>query len=459
MPSLEELLARNAELRSEVMALRARIAELEARLKQNPRNSSMPPSSEGLSKPPVKSRAERRSEARRKGKQPGAPGSHLAQVIDPDEVKTISPDSCRSCGAGLDDADLVGVERRQVFDLPEISVRVTEHSAERRRCKCGTETKAEFPAHVTASACYGPKLRALAVYLAVYQHLPYDRMAKLFKDVLHQPVSTGALQTMVKEAADETGPFLDEVRNLLADSDCVHFDETGARVEGRLHWIHGASDRLLTLLTCHTRRGKVAMEEIGVITQMTGVAVHDGFRPYQSYEVTHSLCNAHHLRELEACEKPWADGLSSLLLEAKDAVSAARSAGRSSLDPTTLDSITDRYGVLAQTGIDADVHDLDWHSTYQNRHYNLMVRLRDKRDDVLRFCTDFRAPFDNNQAERDIRMVKLQQKISGSWRSFEGAERFCAVRSYVSTLRKNGQDILDGLGLLFDGHAWMPGGT
>lgn len=449
----------NAELRSEVTALRARIAELEARLNQNPRNSSMPPSKEGLSKPPVKSRAERRSEARRKGKQPGAPGSHLAQVADPDELKTISPTACRSCGADLKDADLVGVERRQVFDLPDISLRVTEHSVERRRCTCGAETKAEFPAHVTAPACYGPKLRALAVYLAVYQHLPYDRMAKLFTDVLHQPVSTGALQAMVKEAAVATGPFLEQVRSLLTDADCVHFDETGGRVEGRLHWIHGASDHLLTLLTCHTRRGKVAFEEIGVITKMTGVAVHDGFRPYRSYDVTHSLCNAHHLRELEACEKPWADGLASLLLEAKDAVSAARSAGRSSLDPTTLASITDRYQVFAQAGIDEYVRDFDWHTTYQNRPFNLMVRLMDKRDDVLRFCTDFRAPFDNNQAERDIRMVKLQQKISGSWRSFEGAKSFCAVRSYVSTLRKNGQDILDGLGLLFDGHAWMPGGT
>jgi transposase len=459
VPSFEELLALNAELRSEVISLRARIADLEARLNQNPRNSSMPPSSEGLSKPPAKSRAERRSEARRKGKQPGAPGSHLAQVVDPDELKTISPVSCRSCGADLLDADLVGVERRQVFDLPDISLRVTQHSAERRRCKCGAETKAEFPDHATAPACYGPNLRALAVYLAVYQHLPYDRMAKLFSDVLHQSVSTGALQTMVKEAAVATGPFLDKVRNLLIDSDCVHFDETGGRVEGRLHWIHGASDHLLTLLTCHTRRGKVAFNEIGVITQMTGVAVHDGFRPYQSYEVTHSLCNAHHLRELEGCEKPWADGLASLLLEAKDAVAAARSAGRSSLDKATLDSITDRYGVLVREGLEADVYDLEWHSSYQNRHYNLMIRLEDKRHDVLRFCTDFRAPFDNNQAERDIRMVKLQQKISGSWRSFEGAKSFCAVRSYVSTLRKNGQDILDGLGLLFDGHAWMPGGT
>jgi transposase len=459
VPSIEELLALNAELRSEVTALRARIVELEARLNQNPRNSSMPPSLEGLSKPPAKSRAERRSEARRKGKQPGAPGSHLARVVDPDELKTISPDSCSWCGADLRDADLLGVERRQVFDLPDISMRVTEHCVERRRCKCGTETKAEFPDHVTAPACYGPKLRALAVYLAVYQHLPYDRMAKLFSDVLHQPVSTGALQQMVKEAAVATGPFLEAVRTLLADADCVHFDETGARVEGRLHWIHGASDHLLTLLTPHTRRGKVAFEEIGVITKMKGVAVHDGFRPYQSYEVTHSLCNAHHLRELEGCEKPWADGLAELLIEAKDAVTKAKSAGRSSLDQATLDSIIDRYGVLVRQGLEADVYDLEWHSSYENRHYNLMIRLEDKRDDVLRFCTDFRAPFDNNQAERDIRMVKLQQKISGSWRSLEGAKSFCAVRSYVSTLRKNGQDILGGVGLLFDGHAWMPGGT
>jgi transposase len=451
----------NVLLSEQVLALRERVAELEARLGKNPRNSSMPPSAEGLSKPPVKSRGERRAESRRQGKQPGAPGAHLAQVTDPDEVLVISPESCTSCAADLGDSPVVGVERRQVFDLPEIALRVTEHRGELRRCACGNETRALFPAHVTAPACYGPELRALAVYLAVYQHLPYDRMSQLFKDVMHRQVSVGALQKMVAEASAATGPFVDQVRSMLIEADAVHFDETGGRVAGKLHWIHGASTGLLTLLTCHARRGKIAMEDIGVIDKMTGIAVHDGFRAYQGYDVTHALCNAHHLRELAACEQSWADDMAALLVEANDAVKEAAARGCTRLDNMTLRSMWTRYDRLIRQGIDQNPRQASTKNvrTNQNRTANLLRRLDRQRDELLLFMLDFRAPFDNNQAERDIRMVKLQQKISGSWRSLEGAKSFCAVRSYVSTLRKNDKEILGGLRLLFEGHAWLPGGT
>jgi len=419
----------------------------------------MPPSAEGLSKPPAKSRAERRSQARKKGKQPGSPGTHLAQVTDPDSVCEISPPTCRSCGADLEDSVVVGEERRQVFELPDIRLQVTEHVAKRRRCRCGEMTTATFAPHVTAPACYGPKLRALAVYLLVYQHLPYDRTARLFGDLLGQPVSVGTLQNMVREASEATGPFIDKVRSMLRDADCVHFDETGGRVEGRLHWIHGASDSLLTLLTCHTKRGRQAFDDMGVISHMSGIAVHDGFRPYQGYDVIHSLCNAHHLRELAAVEKPWADDLALLLIAAKIQVQDAKADGRSALVDERLRLIRDRYKeILFTAWMELDASEKTPKGA-QSKEANLICRLASKTDDVLRFCADFRAPFDNNQAERDIRMVKLQQKISGSWRSFGGAQSFLSVRSYVSTLRKNDRDILTGLGLLFDGHAWLPGGT
>jgi len=454
---IDELEARN-------VALEARIADLEERLGRNPRNSSMPPSAEGLSKPPAPNRAERRAQQRRQGKQPGAPGANLAQVVDPDEVITYVPGPCTDCGADLTDAEVIGVERRQVFDLPQIRPFVTEHRIERRRCRCGCEVKAPVPAHATAPACYGPGVRALAAYLAVHQHLPYDRMAQLFHDVLGREVSTGALVQMVAEAGGALGLFSDVVRDLLADAPAVHFDETGARVAGKLHWVHVASTALCTLIDCHERRGRVAMDDLGVLAKMQGIAVHDGWRPYRSYDVVHQLCNAHHLRELEGVgvvwNQGWANDLIALLVEAKDAVDKARAAGQTRLSPSALHSVRTRYGMLVARGLAANPAPAVGKRYGRSRTAaNLLRRLDTERADVLRFTTNFDAPFDNNQAECDVRMVKLQQKISGSWRTLAGARNYTAIRSYISTMRKQDHGVLAGLRLLFEGDVWLPSGV
>jgi transposase len=276
----EQLVERDvrvAELEALNASLAARLADLEERVGRNPRNSSMPPSAEGLSKPTYPDRAERRATKRRPGKQPGAEGKHLAQVEDPDEVVTHSPSVCLGCGESLADAQLVDTERRQVFELPPMRAFVTEHVMERRHCRCGCDTKAEAPTEATAPACYGPGVRALAVYLAIYQHLPYDRLAELFADVLGISVSVGALTQMVSEAGGGLGLFTEVVTDLLCDAPLVNLDETGARVEARLHWVHVASSCLYTLLMVHRKRGGAAIDDMGVMAKMTGVACHDGW--------------------------------------------------------------------------------------------------------------------------------------------------------------------------------------
>jgi transposase len=468
-PSYEELKEIVAALRllteqqsAQLAGLEAEIAQLKERLGRNPRNSSMPPSAEGLAKPPTASRAERRAANRRPGKQPGSEGKHLAQVIDPDAVVTHTPPACTSCGADLFDADVVGVERRQVFELPEVSAHVTEHRMERRRCACGCETKAPAPLEAIAPACYGPGIRALAVYLSVYQHVPYDRLAEIFADVVGIPVSVGAIASMVAQAGGALGLFSSVVTDLLRDAPAVHFDETGARVEGSLHWVHVASSALYTLLCCHKRRGGVAMDDMGVITKMTGVAVHDGWKPYRAYDVVHALCNAHHLRELdgviERFGQEWAEQMITLLLDAKESVEQAIEQGEVGLDPGVLHSIRVRYGKLISKGwaANAQATAARPNKWYQNTATNLIKRLDTYRDDVLRFSADFNVPFSNNQGERDIRMVKLQQKISGSWRTKTGADHFCAIRSYVSTMKKQDYDVLEGLRRVFIGDAWLP---
>ncbi len=328
----------------------------------------------------------------------------------------------------------------------------------------GCTTKAAFPRAATAPAVYGPGVRALAAYLAVHQHLPFDRMAQLFSDVLGQEVSVGALAQMVTEAAGATGPFTERVRDLLTEADAVHFDETGARVVGSLHWVHSASTAFLTLLDCNKKRGRVAMDAMGILRAMSGVAIHDGWKPYRHYDITHGLCNAHHLRELIAVgigwDQGWANDLADLLRQAKHETKVARATGQCHLDAGAIQSIRIRYGILVAKGFAANPEpETGKRSGYEKKAYNLLVRLDHHRADVLRFCTDFTVPFDNNQAERDIRMVKLQQKVSGSWRTLEGAKNFCAIRGYISTLRKQDHNALAGLRLLFEGHLWLPGAT
>ena len=332
------------------------MAELEARLRENSRNSSRPPSSDGLSKPPPKPGSRRRRSGRKPGGQPGSEGHHLGQVAEPDEVVCCEPGVCGGCGGDLGDAEFVGAERRQVFDLPPgTRLVVCEHRSARRRCSCGTVTAGAFPDQVRAPAQYGPRLRAFVVYLAVYQHLPYERIRRLLADRYGAFLSTGTLQTIVQRGAAGLEPFLEEVRAQLAASPVVHVDETGARAEGKLHWVHEATTRTLALYRLHAKRGKEGIDSLGVLPGFSGVAVHDGFTPYRGYSgCTHALCNGHHLRELAAVEEqggqPWATEMACFLAELNSTVETARQSGHDRLDPAALDRYRNRYRKLLDAG-------------------------------------------------------------------------------------------------------------
>jgi transposase len=460
---IAELHAANAAQAGLIATLQARVAELERRLGKDSANSSKPPSSDGLRKP---ARAERgaaeRAQDRRPGKQPGAPGAHLARVATPDEVVEHVPDRCGGCGADLADAAVVGVQVRQVFDLPRLRLGVAEHRVQRRRCACGRTTAAAFPAHARAAACYGPGVRALVVYLCVHQHLPIDRAAQLLAEVLGAPMATGTLAGVVAEAAGGLEGFVEVVRRRLAAAPVAHFDETGARVAGRLHWVHSASTAGLSLFTVHPRRGKQAMDAAGVLPGFGGVAVHDGWAPYWRYQhLTHALCGAHLLRELEAIsDEPgqgWAAGMAELLVDVKLAGDRARAAGRGRVDDQARARLRVRYQRLVSDGRAANPPPARGRRRgRRSPAANLLARLDGHRDEVLRSLDDTCVPFDNNQGERDLRMVKLQQKISGCWRTLAGAAAFLTLRSYVSTARKHGMNPLAVLRQLFEGHPWLP---
>jgi len=460
--SLAERDAALAQRDALIEVLVARVAELEARVGMNSRNSSKPPSSDGLGKPAPTS--SRRSSGRRPGKQPGGRGFRLAPRAVPDEVRIHAPTGCQGCGSDLADAPVVGVEVRQVFDLPVIELVAVEHRAQRRACGCGVVTGAPFPPEATAPTCYGPGVAAVATYLLGRQHLPVERAAECLAEAFGAPVSTGWLSGLLPTAAAGLDGFLGAARAELAAAPVAHFDETGGRVAGRLHWIHVACTDSWTLFHLDTKRGRAAMDAAGVLPGFAGVAVHDGLAAYRRYEqATHGLCNAHHLRELagiaQSTGQAWPTKLAELLVDLHVEVENAKAAGATHLPARRIASFTTRYDRLIAEG--KALNPPPPRTGKRGRPAlgpagSLLARLDTHRADVLRFATDFAVPFDNNQAERDIRMVKLQQKISGSWRSEHGAHAFLDIRSYLSTARKHGHSTMAVLRDLFTGHTWIP---
>jgi transposase len=458
------LQARIAEQDARIAEQDARIAELERRLAASSRNSSRPPSADGLDKPAPKSLRGR--SGRRPGGQPGREGRTLRQVAVPDEVIVHEPDTCAGCGGTLAaEVPPARVIRRQVFDIPTITVRVVEHRLLSRRCGCGTLTAAAGPAGVTAPVAYGPSAAAIAVYLVLGQHLPVARTAGLLAELFGTPMAVGTVAAWTARAAAGLEPFTAAARTALSAAPLVHLDETGLRVAGRLHWLHVASSARFTGLFCHRRRGQEGIDAAGVLPHFTGIAVHDAFAPYARYPaVTHALCNAHLLRELIAvvdshrahppvgAETPpdwcWA-------AQVIDALLALKAITDTGVLPAPDILAAQRRLIVSAALIGASA-EAGPPGAVGRRHRALARRIRRRLDDYLRFATDPRVPFDNNQAERDIRMAKIKQKVSGCLRTLAGAQDFAAMRSYLSTAAKHGRRPFDVLTELTSGNVWIP---
>lgn len=450
-------------LRAEVEQLTARVAELERQLKTNSQNSSKPPSQDVYAKPAPKSL--RRKTGRGQGKQPGKPGANLAVVADPDVVVDHVPAVCGGCGEDLGQRPSTVVGCRQVHDLPEIVPVVTEHRLHRRRCRCGVLTTATAPAEATAPACYGPNITALAAYLLTYQHLPIARAAELLAEVTGMGVSTGWVSSVLGRIAPRLEPFLTATQAAIVAAAVAHFDETGIRVLGKNRWLHSASTLWLTVYFLHDKRGRAAIDAFGILDGFAGVAVHDGYHSYRTYDLTHALCNAHHQRELQAAAETypgqsWPEAISSILDGLNAAAHTARDLDLPHIPPEILTALTDCYDIEVQNGLDLHPPNSIGHPhggrPAQTPARRLLKRLADYREDVLRFAFDLTVPFTNNQAERDIRMTKTQLKISGGWRTHHGATTWLTVRSYISTIRKHGLNTLTALRDAITGNPWLP---
>jgi transposase len=451
-------------LQDHLEELSQRVQKLEDQVAKQSRNSSKPPSSDGLAKP--KTRSLRRSEGRKPGGQTGHPGHTLEMRAHPNHLEIHRLRQCPHCASDLSAVAVNDHACRQVYDVPPVQIEVTEHRAELKYCaRCQRCVQAAFPDDVSRPVQYGCRLKAQASYLNNYHFIPMARTCELLGDFYgHAPA-----WALVAEAnqAVEAGcePALVELHRQLRQASVVHCDESGFRVEGQLHWLHSASTEWLTYFGWHRKRGQEAMQEIGILPSLTGYAVHDHWTPYLAFDACHHVfCNAHHLRELQFItdqyQQPWANEFAQLLCDIKTEVAAARSE-TDSLAPDRLAHYAAEYDAILQQGFEANPSPPIRSTTRRGRPKqsppkNLLDRLDRHRAGVLAFMYNFAVPFDNNLAERDIRMVKLKQKVSGAFRTRQGAQTFCAIRSYISTVRKQGRNVLAALQDALAGQPFIP---
>lgn len=460
-PSRQELIALVAAQAAEIAALKERLAELERRLGLNSSNSGKPPSGDGLNKPPreQRTRSTRERSGRRSGGQKGHKGETLLQVAAPDNVVDHFPSCCRACGATVTSAMAAGHRARQVFDLPEPApLVVTEHRAHDCRCaNCGATSRGAFPDEVRAPVQYGPRIAALVVYLLHYQLLPEDRLAEAMTDLFGVKLVAATVARISRSCAARLQDVAAVLRERVAVAAVKHLDETGFRIGGKTQWLHVASTALITFYRICCKRGSL-------LANVVGTVVHDHWRPYYTMPgVCHALCNAHHLRELKALieieKEDWARAMAHLLRRACHAKNraTARDGALTALKPRLIELIERRYDAILAAGLayHAAQPTLGLAATKsaakprgrvpRRTGHNLLLRLLLRKQDVLRFLRETDVPFTNNQAEGDLRMMKVKQKISGGFRSEAGAADFATIRAVISTAKKHRWNIIEAL--------------
>ena len=440
-------------------------ATLRSRLDKNSKNSSKPPSSDGFSKPASRNRSLRERSGKPQGKQAGVPGVSLPMTPTPDRILRHEPSNCRGCGNPLHLIPGSISAKRQVIDLPPIQVETVEHQRIEKRCPCDTVTTGMFPTEVKCAVSYGPRLHAVGAYLLNVHYLPVARTAALFRDLFHLKVSTGWVSSLGQKTSTLLADTVTSIKQAVTASPVAHVDETGLRVAGSLSWVHGSSTETHTVFHVDPKRGLAGTLNGGVLQSFTGVMVHDGWEPYKTFTAaTHGLCNAHHLRELQKIieDAPglgWAKQMKDFLVGTHRQVQAVKARGHTSLGEEALEALWRQYREILTLGdvqSPARVHPKTGGRIAQTEPRRLLNRLGPHQEDVLRFATDFTVPFDNNLAERDIRMVKLRQKVSGCLRSTTGAEHFVSIRSVLSTAHKQAVNEFDVLLDAFTDNSWIP---
>lgn len=459
----------------EIAELRARVSKLEAQLAKNSGNSHKPPSSDGAVKPP-RTQSERKASGKKPGGQGGHKGSTLRKSLNPDRRIRHAVDTCSGCQHDLSKRAADVIDERQVYDFPILAIECTAHEIETKTCPhCDAITQAGLPELLAAesgSALYGPNVRAFGVYLTMGQLLPFKRASEVIADLFKHQISSGTLVNWTEKAAASLRETEETIRGHLQDSrGVVHFDETGIRQSAKNKWLHSASSETLTYFAYHDKRGQEAIDEIGILPSFTGTAIHDRWESYFRYtDCRHGLCGAHLLRDLrfvfEQEKEAWAGELRVCLEQMNKAIKRAKSLGRSRFNQPVIARWQKLYDRCLRAGFRLHIDKNEKQGILakpdqrgrkrQRPGKNLLDALKEHRNSVLLFLTDFTVPFTNNQGERDIRMTKVKLKVSGCFRSPGGARSFCRIRGYLSTMRKQGAALLHALQTVFLGNPLQP---
>ena len=446
----------------QILALEARVKSLEERLNRNSKNSNQPPSSEGLKKPPRK-----RSKSKRKpGGQKGRTGTTLKFNDNPDKIIQHGSDYCQECGESLVNVEGAILSRRQEIEIPERPIQVIEHQRLEKLCPCcGQRNQGQWPAHVTGNVQYGRRFKAFCAYLMIYQLVPYERTSDLLKTLLGYQPGGGTLKSILDQAYGVLEPIESAIKDAIRASPVGHGDETSVRVDGHTRWLHVFSNLWHTYYYWSKHRGQKAHQADGLLPSYEGILMHDAYSSYFVHTYEHALCNAHLLRELQAIyeadqSQRWTLQMMRLLRTAWALVKRAKDAGGTQLPADHRDrilSLFDQIVACADQQIPRNQRQPGQRGRVaQSVPRNLLDRIIEHKAAYLRFVTDFRVPFDNNLAERDLRMSKLQQKISGSFRTEDGANVFCRLRGYISTLRKQDYELLPALFSLWSDTPFIP---
>jgi transposase len=451
----------NTTLKAEIGELKIEVKELKSRLNMDSHNSSKPPSSDGFKK---KTKSLRSHSGKTSGGQPGHPGNSL-KCESPNETENLPVDECKRCKYSLKDQVLSDEEIAQIIDILFPKLFVKELRAAIKICPCcGMINKASLPSGIQAGIQYGAGVKSFMVYLNQYQHIPYERACEIFYEIFRHSISEGTLYNSIEECAASLEDFEIQLKGFLRRAWVIHCDETGVRVKNEREWLHVASTSDLAYYFLHARRGKEAMDAMDILPSFTGTAVHDFWGAYRKYPCSHSFCNGHLLRELifaqDEDHSEHAGTMIECLMEIKGCVDEAKAYGAGCLPQEKLKYLQNRYDEIVR----------EWNTCYpqetvksgkrgrtkQSKTKNLLDRLSANYREVLKFMYDFSVPFDNNLAERDLRMMKLKEKISGTFRSNEGADYFCRIRSYIQTVKKNGLNVIEALKNAFHGKPFMP---
>ena len=437
-------------------ALEEEFARFKAQQGKNSHNSSKPPSTD-WSRPP---KSLREKSGKQSGGQVGHEGHSLKRNPNPEHVEEHLCTGQCECGRDKAQGKLRGYDSRQVFDIPKPKVETTEHRAETRECKCGALHTAEFPKGVDAPLQYGPRIRSTLVYFSQYQMLPQKRITDAMVDLFGVPISQGTINTAIEQAYHRLESTENAIKENIRGAPVAHADETGIYIAGKRLWQHTLGTARFTYFFCHRNRGIKAMSDNGTLRRFIGRLVHDGWVSYFDFDCQHGLCNAHHLRELvflhEKHKERWAGTMIKLLCHIKKTVDRAKGAGRTALSPQTLRLYRARYEAIIATGNRKNPRKTDRNALRrrgrikQTPTRNMLDRLEKYAEETMAFMYDFRVPFDNNISERDLRMSKVKQKVSGCFRSMFGAQAFCRIRGYISTVRKHKLDVFDQIVKCFD---------